>query len=486
MAQSDVAAFLARGDSQLALALRLVAPPAKSGPLLPADVPHAWLDYVAAVLERLPGFAACVDHENGPCLRARMWELAKVPAARHEEGSATGLLAQQPSVLPVLDGRVHVFHTMDNGFARELDVAVEAVRRYDLVAPRAARTLHAAAVRRVAVMRTQALEAERWSVAPDPDSGMLTALVAVPSSQRLVLYRPDLAPLVQFVAQRVGLRRTVVPSLGAGWSALFDTLGPDLDRDAYESTWVLADEAKPPALSEWELVDGPAGEAVHRGHDSYRYHDVPPFYACGVDVLTQAGARHSARAQDDEGPAPVEAMFSAGGGLAYRAPRLSWTLADEGAVLRFDFALVRGADALQARALAHWLARDHLWPEAVEDQQPDFRVPVLQLPDLRAQYRLMATRAAGDGPALRVELVQLEHQGADIVARVLVGPEGAARAEANAVQLRADDDAGRIGIACALALDSVELAWLRTALGADAPEWSLSIEVQRDGVHYQN
>jgi len=490
-----VAQWLTQDASQLAQALRLLAPPAKSGALGVADIPKAWIDHVEALRARVPGFVAVADQQHPECLRAAMWELARVPAAGPAgpaaPDGASGAPAQAPAVLPALDGRVHVFHTMENGYARELDVAVEVVRRYDIVAPRAVRIMPAGAWHEVPVFRTQALEAERWAVAPDPDTGALSALVAVHSAQRLVLYRSELAARVQFIEQKVGLQRKVAAAASAGWDGLFEALGPGLDREAYRDSWVAGDPPDVPPLSAWTLVDDKAEREVNRGYDAYRYTDVAPFYEHGVFVTTQAGVRHSAEAGidaplvDESGPAMVEAMFTDKDGLCYPAPQMEWALDDDGATLRFEFPLVRGVDALRPHVVAHWTERDQLWQ--VRGDGADLEVPVLQLPDLRAQYSLVATSRPDDGPPLRAELVQLEHGDAQVSARLLVGPDGGgAQVQAWLVQSSGLGLEGRIGMACTLSLAQAELGWLRTALLRETADWSLSIEVQRGGIRYRS
>jgi hypothetical protein len=493
--EQAVAQWLTQDASQLAQALRLLAPPAKTGALDSADIPKAWIDHVEALRARVGGFVTVPDQNHAECLRAAMWELARVPAAgpggRVDPDGTAGGQAQNPAVLPALEGRVHVFHTMENGYARELDVAVEVVRRYDIVAPRAARVMPAGTWHEVPVLRTQALEAERWAVSPDPDTGALRALVAVHSAQRLVLYRSELAARVQFIEQKVGLQRAVAAAASAGWDGLFEALGPGLDREAYRDSWVEGDPPGVPPLSAWTLVDDTAEREVNRGYDAYRYTDVAPFYEHGVFVTTQAGVRHSAEAGIDEPamnearPAMVEAMFTDRGGLSYPAPQMEWALADDGATLRFEFPLVRGVDALRPHVVAHWTARDQLWQ--VGGDGPDLEVPVLQLPDLRAQYSLVATSRPDDGPPLRVELMQLEHGGGQVSARVLVGPDaGSGQVEARLVQASGLGLEGRIGMACTLSLAQAELGWLRTALLRETANWSLGIEVQRGGIRYRS
>lgn len=499
VAQDSVAQCLALPGSQLAAALRLVAPPATSGALTDKEIPGLWVKYVEALLERRGGFVIAADPDHPPYPRAAMWELAKVPAAQQagqqgEDAHAAdeqGQKAQFPLVLPALSGQIHVFHTLENGYARALEVAVEVVRRYDIVAPRAARILPAEFAHEVPVVRTQALEADRWAMTPDPETGALTALVAVHSAQRLVLYRSDLAARVQFIEQKVRLQRAVAAPASAGWDAMMRALAADFDRDAYQSSWVVGEEQSVPLLSEWTLERDTSSAVVHRSYDEYRYSDLPPFYAHGVQVVTQAGVRHSAESSTPETPpAMAEAMFTRRAGLSYPSPQMHWMLADDGETLRWEFAMVRGADALRERARAHWIARDQLWPLQVGGEEMDLAVPVLQLPDLRAHYSLVATGRAAEGPPLRVELVQLAHRDDQVDTRVLIGPDGpdhgTQRAQARLVQLSEEEHRGRIGIACALSLKAVELAWLRTALTLDSGEWSLSMEVQRDGVQYGN
>ena len=488
-AGKDTAEGLALAGSQLALALRLVEPPAKSGDLKAGDIPDAWIACVESLLARLDGFIARTDKDHPERLRAAMWELAKVPAAAQAGDTGTrDVKAQYPAVLPALDGQLHFFHTLENGYARELEMAVEVVRRYDIVAPREARSMPAGAIHQVPVMRTLALEAERWAMSPDPQSGALTALVAVHSAQRLVLYRSDLAARVQFIEQRVRLQRAVAAPASAGWDAMFGALGAGFDRAAYQRTWVIGEEASAPPLSAWTLVDDEAGQAVNRGFDTYRYADLAPFYEHGVHVATQAGVRHSAENLGGEAaPAMSEAMFTDGAGLSYPAPRMAWTLTEEGETLRFAFPLVRGADALRPAARAHWIARDQLWQVRADDDDTGLEVPVLQLPDLRARYSLVATGASREGPPLRVELVTLEHAGPRVLAHLLVGPDaGKQEVRADLVQLGEQEDEGRIGIACELTLSQVELSWLRTGLRSETGEWRLTIEVQRGGVHYRS
>lgn len=491
VATDSIAQCLASAGSQLALALRLLAPPLQSGILSAAQIPDLWIDYVDTLLDRLDDFVALPDPKHPECLRSAMWELAKVPASVKNDSpdadDTQGTKGQYPAVLPTLGGQVHVFHTMENGYARELEVAVEVIRRYDIVAPRAARSLPVSDIHEVPVMRTQALEAERWAMVPDPDTGALTALVAVHSAQRLVLYRSDLETQVQFIEQKVRLQRAVAEAASSGWDAMFGALGSSLDRDAYQRTWLVGEQRNARPLSDWTLDDA-TNQTINRAYDTYRYADLPPFYEYGVHVRTQAGVRHSAEiSADDAVPAMAEAMFTARGGLAYLAPTLTWALTDEGETLRFEFALVRGVDALRPLVRAHWIARDQLWHVHADGEETGLVVPVLQLPDLRALYSLIATGMSGDGPPLRVELLQLEHSGPAMVARLLVGPPaGMPQVEAALVQLEEQDEQRRIGIACAISLAPVELGWLRTGLGREEGGWSLSIEVRRGGIHYRS
>jgi len=491
VARDSVAQCLALPGSQLAAALRLIAPPS----LTDREIPRLWVTYVETLLERQGGFVITSDPDHPPEPLAAMWELAKVPAAQQagqqgEEAHAAeeqGVKAQFPLVLPTLGGQVHVFHTLENGYARSLEVAVEVVRRYDIVAPRAARILPAEFAHEVPVVRTQALEADRWAITPDPETGALTALVAVHSAQRLVLYRSDLAARVQFIEQKVRLQRAVAAPASAGWDALMRALAENFDRDAYEASWVVGEERSVPKLSQWSLDSGTSSGVMHRGYDEYHYADLPPFYAHGVQVITQAGVRHSAESSTHEMlPVMAEAMFTRRAGLSYPAPQLRWVLADDGATLLWEFALVRGVDALRERARAHWIARDQLWPLQLSGEEVDLEVPVLQLPDLRAHYSLVVTGRAAEGLPLRVELVQLAHRNDQVDARVLIGSDnGMPRARATLVQISEEENRGRIGIACSLSLTAVELAWLRTALTLDSGDWSLSMEVQRDGVQYR-
>lgn len=489
-----VAQCLTAAGSQLALALRLLDPRAKPGKLEAKDIPDTWIAYVNALLGRMDGFVALPDPRRPDlteCVLAAMWELVKVPASREGTDAAPDADASQdvngqvPATLPSLGGQVHVFHTMENGYAHELEVAVEVVRRYDIVAPRTARTMPVGSVHVVPVMRTQALEAERWAMAPDPDTGALTALVAVHSAQRLVLYRSDLQAQVQFIEQKVRLQRTVADAASRQWNDMFAALGSSIYLDAYRRSWVPGEQGSAPPLSDWTLANEVTDQTVQRAYDTYRYTDLPPFYEYGVSVRTQAGVRHSAEiGEEGAAPAMAEAMFTAGAGLAYRAPALSWELTDEGETLRFTFALVRGADALRPMVRAHWIARDQLWQMQDGDEETGLAVPVLQLPDLRARYSLIATGVSHDGPPLRVELLQLAHDGPALTARLLVGDPGVKPVEAAVVQLEEPDEQGPIGIACAISLAPAELGWLRVGLGREDGGWSLGIEVRRGGMHY--
>lgn len=493
--QDSVAHCLAQPSSQLAAALRLVAPPPHAGALDERDIPRAWTAYVEALLERADGFVRRPDENHPPCLCAPMWELGRIPASRggQQLGSAPsaasteGPKAEYPIVLPTLSGQVHVFHTMENGYARVLEVAVEVVRRYDLVESRAVRAAPASVAHTVPVVRTQPLEPERWAIAPDPETGALTALVAVPAAQRLVLYRSDLAARVQLIGQTVRLQRVVSAPASAGWNAVLEALGPEMDREAYEATWVFGEAPETPPLSDWALPTSTPGSTMHRGYDAYCFQDLPPFYAHGIHVVTQAGVRHSAES-DAPADAPVmtEAMFTQRNGLTYPAPRLRWALVGDGETLSFEFALVRGVDALRPAVQAHWVARDQFWATQEAGEPTGTNVPVLQLPDLRARYSLVATGTAPGGPPLRVELAHVWHRDEHIDVKVLVGADGGAHEpQASLIQISEEKDRGRIGIACALDLTSVELAWLRTALGQDGADWHLTMEVQRDGVQYR-
>jgi hypothetical protein len=476
-------ARLARPGSQLALALRLVAPLAPGVELTAKTVPRPWLDYVEALLDRVGGFVALPDDRHPVCLCAPMWELTKVPAQPGD-----GAKAQYPLVLPALHGQVHVFHTLDNGYARLLELSVEVVRRYDVVAPRAGRTVEPSACHQVRVWRTQALEAERYALQPDPATGAVTALVAVHSAQRLVLFRSDLDARVQFIEQKVELQREVAPQASAGWNAMFAGLWEQLDFSAYQRSWVEASLAPVPPLSSWTLDEVPSGgRAITHGYDSYRYEDLAPFYAHGVRVTTQAGVRHSGEAANQGAvPAPVEAMFTEGSGIGYTAPPVAWALDDDGR-LELVFALVRGIDALPLRTRAHWIARDALWPVHGDADGQELEVPVLQLPDLRVRYVVLATTLAGPGPALRTELLHIVHGSSGIEARLLVGTvDKPGRVDAALVQLDEGADQGRLGVSCALQLAGAALDWLRSGLAADPPTVALALDVQRDGIHYRS
>lgn len=463
--------LLGSPDSQLALALGIVAPAGQDGP------PKIWLRYARDLLGRVHEWRTPPVQAAAYPLHLWMWEQTVTTG----DDAARG-----PTVLPEVRGQVHYFRTLGAGYARRILLAVEVVRRYDLLPAAPAELPEHAHV--VKVPRTQPLQAEHWTVAPDPATGAIRALVAVHPAQRAALYQVELAKRVQFVDQRVLLHRELVDAVGAQWKRMFAALAAGLDPSAFEASWELPAAREPRPLAEWELAEDGEVRPVANAWDEFVYPCVPPDYRYGVQVRTQAGVRHSAEVASAGPAALAEPMFTDGQGLSYRPPELAWTL-DDGALLRLEFALVRGVDALPEWVREHWTRRDLGCAVALGPDAASWQVPILQLPDLRAGYRLVATAAAGIEPALRAELVQFEHAddgtGVPLVARLLVdGGTAPALKSARLVQLREGALAGRPGIAVEIDLSAPEIGWLRGGLAEEPPRWRLAIEVQRDGMRY--
>ncbi|WLG45010.1 hypothetical protein [Pseudomonas sp. FP1740] len=464
-----------------------------------ATLPRRWEMLLITMGERAAHFLG----GNNPSKCRLFWQAAPLRPAANPKGDTPVNAAIPPPPLevdiPLLDGQVHFFHGLDEGYAQYLDVWVEVVRRYQFAtepfdphAPSPRDVAH-----KVAVPRTLALAPDRWATGIDATTGALCALVTVHPAQRAQLARDDLGPRTQFVGQRVALRRRIDDADAEKWR---DLLGRILSFDviAWQASWATATQAAS-NLEDWSLPErGP--ERIVRGSDRYRYPHLPAAYRYAVAVSTQAGVRESREERqsvDDHWLTPV---FVEGGDLAYAPPELTVVTAEDGQ-LHIEFPLVRAADSLdptlwptqQRRlqaVLSYWLRHDK--PIGEEDGG-DFddgipRMP-MQLPDLYAAYVLVASNTKRQ---LTLELARINIKPGEtkiLSVSLLVEPYDTETAElgriatAELVQITEGALAGRLSARITLDLACSELAWLRTLRDGDSP-WTLQIAVERDGTRY--
>lgn len=476
----EVDATTVLGAGRLCEALQMLAPL----PYKPGDAPPStWKPILAALGARSKNFLGAPGTESSR--RRLFWQV--ITQTSPQEAQHLGDPA--PTALAMLGGQVHLFHPLANDYARKLNVWVEVVRRYQFVSLPADRTLADPPAHEVTVPRTLALAPDQWAVGTDAFTGAFSALVGAHPAQRAALSRTDLRRRVQFVAQRVALRRRVADSDVRDWLALLDGV-VEFDADAWRSSWMSEQDDDASSLEDWSMPFADS-ERILRGFDRYRYPHLTGAYRYSVAVTTQAGVRESPRDEfkrDDD--AWLSPMFVSDGDLRYKAPALE--VSDRtGASLQLEFALVRAADSLdpalwpgrtrQMRAvLNYWLRHDE--PLVLQDPPPDGveRMP-MQLPDLKASYVIIARHA------VRNEVIELAQAHLSpsapgcVSARLLVAPYTPLSAALG--QVADGPAAGSLCVRCLIGIDSPDFAWLHRAGKGDSP-WKLSVQVQRDGTRF--
>ncbi|RFP22028.1 hypothetical protein D0T25_12185 [Duganella sp. BJB488] len=450
-----------------------------------AAVPDSWIALVDALCVRCARF---VD-VGAPRNSVRMRHVATLPAAGPDDAPAAAAPANAQIILPAVLGMVEFSHLREEGYASELQIAVEVVRRYDFHPLADGVDLGAPGVPPptlvVSVPRTLALATDRAAMSIDVRDGSIQALVQVHPAQRAHLAAAPLSRRVQFLRQRITLQRSVSKRAADAPGFVSAMLADQrVDWDAYAASWPVS----PRAEADWHAAADlplPPADVVTRGVHVLRYPLLPSAYAWRVAVQTRAGARSSddqTPGPDDSAVAAMEPLFVLRDGLGYRD--LQWTWSVEGGDLQFAWPLARAIDALPERWRAYWGNGDQ---HADVDSTAGRSAPVLQLPDLRASYMLTAIRKEGN---VSVDLLQLVYDQSRnrFNSCVLVSPYAGSTVTFAPLQFDAGavDESwrGRLGMAGTLSLDAPELDWLATSLRNADGVWTLACTTLRDGLRF--
>jgi len=483
--------------------------------------------FLRTLTDRIAKFAVIgrdSDADPSNRLHLKMWDRSPssktgpapvVDAAPNVE-PVQALSCQAPSVLPLVGNGVDFVHGLEVGYARDLQVAIEVLRRYDFH-PSNEFTGQPAptelTVRRVEVPRTLDLGRETATTYVGED-GSVNALVQVHAAQRAHLYEASLSRRVQFDRQEVTLHRDLSPDIKAQATWLFARLREDLDWDALAATWASDGMSGAKASVAWtSTVATPddVAQAVRRGFNRIRFPLVPATHQWWVSASTHAGIRvsddvpalgHSPGStaatgiESEETPVRVMPMFPLSGkrqdGLAYLNPAFAWQLGEKTLEVSFPFA--RAIDSLPDELKDYWSGCDERWAPPVAGA---VEIPALHLPDLKAEYVILATKAScqmtvdlarihweaqsGQGTSLETsgelkhELLVRPYRDLEVVQRQF--KEGG---DLSAAWL------GQTGLTCRLPATSPELAWLVDSLRSGDGQWRLGVRLLRDGAKFES
>lgn len=474
-------------------ALRWLSPVADPGP----NPPKSWFDLLVAAATRCTRFLDTASDSTQRSI-ARMWKTASPRAPAGASGNSSGNAGPNgdyatsdntEAVLPAVDGMVKFFVAIGEGYASDWRLAVEVIRRYDLkdelhdTAPHLKNAQDDPPTVRAEVPRTIAMQPDLTRMLVTPEDGGIDALVRMHPAQRAHLYRAALSRRVQFSHQAVELQRAISAHVQHS-KFIFEDLADALDWEALEASWE-SNDATERATADW-CADAslPSGRRITRGHNTWRYPFLPPNYDWRVAVVSQAGIRRSDDTRQRSGAAfAVSPMFerpadgAAPRGLQYRDLGFMWRVEDDELSLLIPFA--RATDALPQQLQAYWAAIDRVWVPPVTNAQP---VPILQLPDLLAQYIIMAQ--SNDGSA-QAELFRIQvNQHGRVEAELQVSPYD----KLNPAFHQFDAGSpwpGRLGVRCTINVAAPELAWLARSLQSETPDWILQCVLQRDGVRFR-
>lgn len=388
--------------------------------------------------------------------------------------------------MPAIEGMVEFRLPMDEGYARDVRLAIEVIHRHDvtpLTAPQPPTPVDECC--QVDMPRTAALHPETFGIGLASEDGSVEVHVVPHAAQRAALYRESLKRRVQFIEQRVGMEARTDDTDEKSLATFFDGLAT-LDWDSWLETWNL--ERHPIAAGPWEFRShSRADPAITRGVDSYRIPALPPGYLWSARVRTRAGVRRSDDGTSAEpstgGVAPMFAMKRGAGELVLAYVDHPAAARTDGSMLVAELPLVRRIDALPESLRGYWASRARQWTHG------DRSAPDLHLPDLRAAY-VVSARAMDDSGGF-ADLIRVDLHDGNVSVKWLLDQE-APTVEAMLFQYGEDSLrpawTSALGLRIQLLLGSgtshTSLSWLADGLGRDVPGWRAEVSIERDGARY--